>query len=234
VAAVQAATLRLGKHPGVLAKVVSRLPFLATVALIAAALGDPLVETISNTGIFGRGYYDNDHASVIPTLVAGSLLAIVMIVRRTLTLLRDAPETGQWPIEMARHISARSPIQDLPYVLALQFIALFGMESAEQLFVGGRLLGGLAWLGGPLWFSLFIHVLIGSMCTVAIARAMRAIVAHCATLVVSALEFKLDAFARENSALFIARDDESARLRIQILHVHQLGERAPPLLISLT
>ncbi len=231
---MQAATLYSGKLHIVLAKVVSRLPFLATVALIAAALGDPLVETISNTGIFGRGYYDNDHASVVPTLVVGSVLAIVMIVRRTLALLRAAPESGQWPIEMARYISARSPIQDLPYVLVIQFIALFGMESAEQILLGGKLLGGLVWLGGPLWFSLFVHVAIGTVCTVAIARAMRAIVTHCATLVVSALEYKLDAFSRENAALFIRRDGESARFRIQVLHVHQLGERAPPLLIALT
>jgi len=44
----------------------SRLPFLLAVALVAAALGDAFVETVSNSGLVGAGYADDNHASVLP------------------------------------------------------------------------------------------------------------------------------------------------------------------------
>jgi hypothetical protein len=212
----------------------SRLPFLIAVALIAAALGDPLVETVSNTGLIGRGYSDNNHLSVIPTLIAGALLAFLLICRHCLELLRRPAEHRDWLVDMATRISARSPSQDLPYVLVLQFAALYCMESAEQLFFGGKLLGGTVWLGGPIWFSICTHVLLGSACAILAARAMRSIVKRCATLVRVALEFLLDAFSGEDSAVFARLRDNGASFRPQRVYVHQLGERAPPLLPTLT
>jgi hypothetical protein len=148
-----------------------RLPFLAAAALIAAALADPLVETIANTGVLGAGYADNDHSSVLPTLLIGAVLTLLVIAART------------WAVAFARHICERSVLDDLPYVLLLQFIALFIMESAEQLLAGGRLLGGTAWLGGPVWFSLCTHVLVGFLSTVLIFRGVRTIAQRCARLI---------------------------------------------------
>jgi hypothetical protein len=211
----------------------SRLPFLIAVALIAAALGDPLVETIANTGLFGHGYADNNHLSVVPTLIAGALLAFALIWRRCLELLHRPVEHRDWLVEIATRISARSPLQDLPYVLILQFGALYVMESSEQILSGGSLLSGTAWFGGPIWFSVLTHVLLGTACTVLVARAMRSIVKRCATLIRIALEFLLDAFSRQGTGAFARHGHNARPFRLQNVHVHQLGERAPPLLATL-
>jgi hypothetical protein len=219
----------------VLRKLGQRMPFVVAVALIAAALGDPIVETISNTGVLGRGYADNNHSSVVPTLVAGAALVLLLICKRCLQLLRSLSERETRLLYAApRRQTPHASLADFPYVLILQFVALFLMESAEQLVFSGRLAGGTEWLGGPIWFSVLAHAAIGLACTVIVARAMRALVHRCATLVVTALELNRDAFRRGISTLFVTRVDESARFRIQILHVHQLGERAPPLLVTLT
>ncbi len=161
----------------------TRLPFLIAVALIAAALGDPLVETVSNSGLIARGYADNDHLSVIPTLLAGAVLALLLICRHCLQLLRGPGRHKDRLVETAALVCARSPLQDLPYVLVLQFAALYAMESTEQLLSGGTLLGGGVWLGGPVWFSVPAHAALGMVCTILLARAMRSIVKRCATLV---------------------------------------------------
>ncbi|HTZ55787.1 MAG TPA: hypothetical protein VMB20_12055 [Candidatus Acidoferrum sp.] len=199
-------------------------------ALVAAAIADPLVETIANTGMLGRGYSDNDHTSVLPTLIAGAALLLVVIVARCFRLLHRASAYRRWAVGVARHIAARPSLADLPYILSLQFVALFAMESSEQFLRDGRLLGGAAWLGGPIWFSVFMHVLIGWICTMLVARAMRSIVRRCAALVSIALDLILCAFKRSNTARFTRRRDVSIRCRAQTFDVRQLGERAPPLL----
>jgi hypothetical protein len=214
----------------VLGRLRSRLPLLAAAALIAAALADPLVETIANTGLVGPGYSDDNHTSVLPALVAGALLALLVICMRSLALLRREPAGRGWVIRAARQISTQPPLRDLPLLLALQFAILFIMESSEQLAFGGRLAGGLAWLGGPLWFSVSVHVAVGWACIVALARAMRSIVTRCARLVRTALGFFQDAFARDNAVLFAKRIDGALPSRLGGAFVHRLGERAPPLL----
>ena len=219
---------------GVLRNLGSRLPFLIAVALIAAAIGDPLVETISNSGALGHGYSDNNHLSVIPTLIAGASLALLLLFRRCLELLRQPTVHRNWLIEMAREISARSPVADVPYVIVLQFAALFAMENAEQLFFSGTLDGGTVWLGGPIWFSLLVHITLGCICTVLVARGMRAILRRCAAIVGIALEFILDAFAKENTGVFARFQHEVPRRFARNLRARQRGERAPPLLYALT
>ncbi len=203
------------------------------VALVAAALADPLVETVANTGILGPGYSDNDHASVLPALLAGAVLLLFVIVARCFGLLYHA-STCRLALRIARQIAARAPLADLPYVLLLQFAALFAMESSEQLFFDGRLAGGTAWLGGPIWFSIFMHVLIGWVCTVLVAQAMRTIVRRCAALASIVLDRILCALERSNDSRFVPARGASTRTHARMLHVRQVGERAPPLLLALT
>lgn len=212
----------------------SRVPFLMAIALVAAAIADPLVETAANTGVLGGGYSDNDHASVLPTLLAGAVLLSFVIAARCLGLVRRASAYRRWAVGVARHLSARPPLADLPYVVLLQFVALFAMESTEQLLAGGRLLGGTAWLGGPVWFSICMHVAIGILCTLLIARGIRAIVHRCAALVSIALDIILCALGRGNKLLFTRRRDETTSWHAQRFDVRQLGERAPPPLLLAT
>ncbi len=212
----------------------SRLPFLAAVALIAAAIGDPLVETIANAGVFGPGYADNIHSSVVPALIAGLSLALLLLGWQCRRFVRCCGETHERPIDLARRFLARSSIHDIPHAFVLQLVALFVMESSEQIFCEGGLLGGIAWLGGPVWFSLLAHAAIGAICTVLITRGMRAIVRRAATLVEIVFERVLCALGRESATSFARRDDNATLSHMQVLHVHQCGERAPPLLFALT
>jgi hypothetical protein len=200
----------------------SRLPFLLAVALIAAAIGDPLVETIANTGILGPGYLDNDHSSVVPALIAGAFVAALLIGWQCRQFLRR------------RRDFVERPLADMPYVYVLQLNALFVMESCEQFFAHGEFLGGTAWLGGPVWFSLIAHALIGAICTLLIARGVRAIVHRAATLVEIVIERILGAISRTTATMFARRDDDAQHCRMRVLHVRQCGERAPPSLLILT
>jgi hypothetical protein len=47
----------------------------------------------------------------------------------------------------------------LPSIFVLQLIALFGMETLEQIATVGHPLGGTLWLGGPVLFSFAAHLL---------------------------------------------------------------------------
>ncbi len=211
----------------------SRLPFLMAVALLAAAIGDPLVETIANSGVLGPGFADYDHSSVIPALIVGTSLALLLIGWECRRLVRSRSEARERPIGLARRFLARSPIHDMPFVVILQLGVVFVMESGEQLFSGGGLVGGTAWLGGPVVFSLLAHACIGAICTLLVAHGMRAIVRRCATLVEVVFDRILGAFGPETATIFARRDDEVPRCT-QMLHVHRCGERAPPRLLILT
>ncbi len=108
------------------------------------------------------------------------------------------------------------------------------MESVEQLAFGGKLLGGTAWLGGPVFFSLAMHAIIGVACTLAVARAMRAILKALARVIGEAIDLVLIAFGAEAVSLFTRRREPPAYPLTQSVHVRQIGERAPPLLLALT
>jgi hypothetical protein len=199
-----------------------RIPLLVAIALLGAAIGDPLVETIANSGVLGSGYADNNHSSVIPTLIVAAALALMLIGLECRRLLQGRGEARE------------RPLVDIPCVILLQLGVLFIMESGEQLFGEGGLLGGTAWLGGPVVFSLLAHACIGAICTVLVVRGMRAIVRRCATLVEVVFDRILGAFGLKTATIFTRRDDEAPCSRMQMLRVHQCGERAPPLRLILT
>lgn len=212
----------------------SRLLFVAAVALAAAATGDALVEGVSNTGVVGPGYSDTNHLSVIPTLVAGTLMALLVMGSRCIDLFRRASKHRDRLADIAADVCTGSPLRDLPWVLSLQFAALIAMESVEQVLLGGRLLGGLLWLGGPAWFSIVTHVALGAAFTVLAARFMRSTISRCARLVDDALELLLEAYGRQSLSGFAHRRDDREPSRAAPVHVYQIGERAPPLLVTLT
>ena len=208
----------------------SRFPFLAAVALLAAAIGDPLVETISNTGVFGHGYDDNNHLSVIPTFVACALLALFVIASRCRDAIRriDRTQAGDWLATGAAVVAGRSPLLDVPAVIALQLAALFAMESVEQVALGGKLAGGLAWLGGPIVFSVLTHALIGTACTLLCAFSLRSLVRSIASLVREALDVILCLISREDERFFLRRREGKSLLRVRAPQTSRLRGRAPP------
>jgi hypothetical protein len=217
----------------------SRIPFLIAVALVAAAIADPVVESISNTGVFGGHYADDNHTGVIPTLLAGLLLMFEIAAVRCFQSLRSSNRSNRSNgsngsngrlADVAREFSTRSPARDLPSVLALQLAVLFMLESTEQLLVGGKLLGGIAWLGGPICFSVVTHALVGSGCLLLLRRLTQAMSTAFASLVRIAIEFVLLVRVLGEHGAVLRRRDEPAHLRAQSPHVRQIGGRAPPLL----
>jgi hypothetical protein len=208
----------------------SRLPFFLAIALIAAALTDPFVESVSNTGLLGRGYSDNDHLGVLPTLLVGTVLALGIAAMRCVEVWRRETATERhWLGDAAKDFSARSPIRDLPLIFGLQLCALFLLESSEQLLDGGHLLGGTVWLGGPIAFSLATHGLVGAACTYALGAFMRAFVRIFRVFVRTALHFIWLSATRKCKGIGLRRTERLHHVRPP--RVHQVGGRAPPRLL---
>ncbi len=206
-----------------------RFPFLLAAALVAAALGDLVVEGVSNTGAFGSGYFDHDHLSVVPVLVAGLALALELAVLRLIALLRgNAPAARPGRrIGLPVRFSAGSPLRDLPLVFGLQLAAVYAMQSAEQLAAGGAPLAGAGWLGGPLAFALLVYVLSAAACSVALGLLTRAILAAGRALIRIVLELVL-ALGDQAARAWFGRRAAFACARAQAPHVRQIGGRAPP------
>jgi hypothetical protein len=208
----------------------SRLPFLMAAALIAAALGDSIVESLSNAGIFGGSYHDDDHVSVLPTLLLGAIVVLEIVTARCFDLLRARPAGSRgWIVDLAANVSTRKPLRDFPLVFALQMAALFAMESSEQLLAVGKLLGGTAWLGGPVLASLVTHALIGWSALLLLRHVMRALLALLVSFARVAIDFISLARTREAS-IFICRHDEPRRNLARSARARHIGGRAPPLL----
>jgi hypothetical protein len=217
--------------------VASRLPFLFAVALVAAAIGDALVETVSNGGVFGSGFDDNNHLSVVPALVAGTMLGLAMVaawcwslVRRGSSLVCSGSSLRRSdPFGDAIARLAHGPAQgDVPIVVALQFAALFAMESSEQLLAGGRLLGGSAWLGGPIVFSVATHVLLGTALTLLFGALVRSIQAGVSSLVRATIEAILVRRARDVARLILNRSEIASLPQPRAPYARRIRGRAPP------
>ncbi len=202
---------------------------LLTVAILAAAVGDPLVEAIARTGLLGGGYHDTNQRSVLPMLIAGLAMAAVAGISQALDAWRrprgDARSSGL--VDLAREFGTRSIPRDLAIVLPAQFATLFAMESAERILTAGTPpLQALAWLGGPPPFALAMHVALAVVAIVAVRRTMRAFVATFVSFFHAALRFllvdDLDAVRRADrtNAPFFANLLEPALERIR--------GRAPP------
>lgn len=208
----------------------ARLPFLLAVALVAAALGNALVETIANSGAVGAGYSDDNHASVLPTLLCGGLAGLELLRRRCLALLRrgDRGRRGDWIVEFARRSAPRVSARDLAAILSVQLVALYLMESAEHLLFGGKLSGGSAWLGGPVAFSLAVHALVGAGCALALAWFGRTMLSGLASLIGYALEALIAELTRDAWCSRARGAVDAPRRRVQAPPARQIGDRAPP------
>ncbi len=208
----------------------SRLPFLLATALIAGGLGDPLVETIGDTGVFGAGYHDTNHLGVLPALICGFVLAVEIALLRCAQTLRHTPHDGDWLRALTTRIGSRTPLGDLPYVFVLQLGVVFAIETFEAMLAAGKPVSGTAWLGGPIAFSLALYALIALAVTFAIAWLMRGIATAFVSLVGIAIAFIAFEPPRDGAAALHERHDGTPFSRQQSPHARQLGERAPPLL----
>jgi hypothetical protein len=153
----------------------ARLLFCLAAAVTAAALADPLVEGLSNHGVFGAGRFtDHSNADVLPALGAALILGALFVF----SLVRRAvPSSGSgharaWLRDSRVAVGSRSAVHLFPATFALQLVTLFGAETLEQIAVAGHPLGGSVWLGGPVLVSLGMHAAVGFLVVVVLARVL--------------------------------------------------------------
>jgi hypothetical protein len=184
------------------------------IAVVAAALADPIVEFASNSGWFGSGSFtDHSNVDILPALLVGVSLLAFYMVRRARAVL-------------AGEVLQRGVALSLPAIFALQLVALYVMETAEQLVVWRHVLSRTAWLGGPLPMSLTIHAILCIAVALTIARSKRALAAT--TLRVMRILAAIAVFsARATRPILPARFDSiCSKELLQLLC--SIGERAPP------
>jgi hypothetical protein len=205
---------------------VKRAIFVIAAALLAAAVANPIVESVSNTGIFGHGYSDHDQSSVGPTLAIAAVFALAFVVMRAVRMLGGVSRSEGMLSGIARDLARRAPTSDLPFVIGLQFVVVYAMERVECLAHGGTE-SGLAWLGGPVLFAVAVHGLIALGVTFAAGFALRSFARLLATAVRAVLEAIAIVRARSVAAAF-ARQTFIAALGSSLAHVRSLRGRGPP------
>lgn len=198
-----------------------------TVALIAAALVDPILEGLSNGGAFGRGTFtDHSNWDVVPALLVGVGVFLAWIVLRLRPGLADRSAL-RW-IRRNADTAPTELCRMLPATFLLQIAALFAMESLEQAVVYGHVLGGGLWLGAPAAVSLIAHF---AGC-VFVSALVGAVARHSMRRITELVE-RAFAFLRRLSTSGTPRsrrsDIEPRRYRDPLLAGARTG-RAPPVL----
>lgn len=151
----------------------SKAVFCLATAVTAAAVVDPVVERLSDAGLFGQGNF-TDHSSldVIPALFVGFLLCALFVAATVRRALRRSP-APDWLRHCALSIGECSAGRLLPLIFAAQLGVLWTMETLEQAVVAGHPLGGTIWLGGPILISLAAHAAGCVVFTWMLSRALR-------------------------------------------------------------
>jgi hypothetical protein len=154
---------------------VARLLFCLVAGVTSAALADPLVEALSNRGLFGAGRFtDHSNADVLPALAAALVFAalfVVSAVQRAVPHSRPG-HAPAWLRDSRAAVPLRTAMRLFPAAFAVQIVTLFGAETLEQLAEAGHVFGGAVWLGGPILVSLGLHAAIGLLVIAVLARLL--------------------------------------------------------------
>jgi hypothetical protein len=204
-----------------------RFGFCTAIAVIAAAIADPLVEFASNAGWFGPGLFtDHSNLDVAPALIIGVLLLAAYLVLKARAALANGSGRDRDLWREAGHALGSGVWRLMPAIFGLQMLTLYAMETAEQYAVWGHSLGPTIWLGGPLPVSLAVHAIICAAVAVTIARWVRALTAT--TLRFIRLIRALATFAPQPAGSLASRRRDSISFRRPAPVLCRIGERAPP------
>ncbi len=187
------------------------------VAVIAAAIADPLVESVSNLGWFGPGSLtDHSNLDVFPALLAGIALLTLFMVRKARAVLAGRALSTGWATL-------------LPAIFVLQIFTLYVMETIEQLLAFGHVLGPTIWLGAPPTISLGIHAVVGTAVGCAIIRSRRTLAGT--TLRAVRLIVAILTFAPQITAPILLRRFGDVCFKEFLPVLCTIGERAPPIIV---
>ncbi len=203
--------------------------FCLAVAAISAAIADPLVEWASNAGRFGPGNFtDHSSADVVPALLVGALFVVTHLLLRVRRALTSNPTHDL--LRASRAALSGRVMRLLPPTFAVQILALYCMETVEQVAVTGHPLGGMVWLGGPVLVSLAVHAIACVLVAYAASKVLRALTRS----VVFAVRILLAMAARPArgvSPTELGRPSACCS-PISFFVLCNVGERAPPLLTA--
>lgn len=191
--------------------------FCLALAVISAAVADPIVEFASNAGWFGAGRFtDHSNLDVVPALLAGLGLLVLYLARRARAILSERSSLGLRVL--------------LPSIFSLQILTLYAMETAEQLVVWRHVLGPTVWLGAPLPISIAIH---GTICCGVVLAIL------CSRRTLATTTLRVIRIIQAIATLGIAPEKPPAARGISQICFKALvpvlgtiGERAPPLAIA--
>jgi hypothetical protein len=203
------------------------------IALVAAAIGDPLVETISDTGIFGRGFIDDNHQSVVTVMTAGIVLGLLLVIARFRLVARNVGDSRDWLREIGAALAKTSSSRHVAPIFAVQLAVVFAMESGEQLLGRGVSIHGLSWLGAPPIVSLALHLAVCLICAYAARRVTRAVVPRVLAVICEALDRILAALALDAVRGVLAHSPERLVRRFDFHAARRIRGRAPPSLAAL-
>lgn len=132
--------------------------FCLAAAVAAAAIIDPIVERMSNAGVFGAGSFtDRSNLDVIPAISVACGLSLLFVCLSAWRLLSHKSYAPEWVRASSRAVNRHSAFAFAGPVFVTQLGVLFVMETLEQIVVAGHPMGGLIWLGGPTAVSLLLH-----------------------------------------------------------------------------
>lgn len=204
--------------------------FCIAVAVISAAIADPLVEGASRAGWFGAGTFDDRSTlDVAPILLIGCALGVLVLAARVCGLLAGQQRL-QRLLRSSHEALERRVIALLPVAFAIQILVLYSMETSEQYVVWGHVLGGTIWLGGPILVSLAVHALACLVVAFVALRVVRSIAD--ATVRVITLIRALGTLSIGATSPTVPRRRNAFTFHRIALTFCTVGERAPPLRLA--
>jgi len=202
--------------------------FRGAAAVIAAAVADPIIEGLSNAGVFGPGRFtDHSNIDVIPALCIALGLLLILVALLARGLIKEGPYPPKWVRSCAVFVGSRSLWNMLPSTYLMQMIALFGMETLEQIATAGHPLGAMVWLGGPVAASMIIHGISCVVFTWALSRIVVSSARTIARAVRQALELLRALLVNDAPAVAAYH---VAACRFIEPYLRALQGRAPPIL----
>ena len=194
-------------------------PLVIAAALLAAGVGDPLVERLGNAGLFGPGYRDVTQAGAVPAIACALLVVAQIAALRALRGGRD----------VVSGFSSRRPGREAVAAFVLQLLFVYAIEGGEAVFAGGKAPGTLSWLGAPPLVALAIYAVLALVMTLAVAALARVLTASFTALIRVAIAVVRLRGARDGAAAHVVLRRAPLRARSGSF-VRRTGERGPPLL----
>ncbi len=201
----------------------------AAIAFVAAALGDWLVESMSNRGLFGPAFSDASQQGIAPVIVAGTVLALLAAIARLGSAFAGrARPSNQWVRDVANACAQAPGMRTVAFVFAAQLLIVCAMEHAEALLGTGQAVHGWSWLGAPIAASLCVHLAVCVACVAVACHVSRFVLAGMVAAICLALEI-LFVICLRDALRGIASSSNDARLAsIELLLTRRLRGRAPP------